>query len=367
MEALGQLAGGIAHDFNNQLSGIMGHADLLALELMDDPLSEHAEVIIRACRAAADLNKKLLSFSRARRERSVAVDLHQVIEDVVALLRRSISKQITVHTLLRAQKPILLGDPAALQNALLNIAINARDAMQDGGTLTFATERLWLDSSQAGVLDPGAYLQVTVADTGVGMDEATLQRAFEPFYTTKPEGKGTGMGLASVYSSIKSHNGSVHIQSTPGKGTVVEIRLPSVRATGDDFASSETEQRQLGNGRVLLVDDERVVRTTVARMLQSLGYRVSTAATGTQAIEMVEADEVPYDLLIVDLMMPGMSGQQTINELKMRLPEAKVLVASGFSTQDVRNADEILHKPFAIGALSRAVATLLNAEKVFTS
>jgi len=231
LEAVGQLAGGIAHDFNNQLAGIVGYADLVRAETEDGTdLANSVDRILVAARRAADLTGQLLAFARRGKYESAAVDVHELVEEVVSLLRHSVDKRISIEQNLAAQPSYTLGDATQLQNAILNLAINARDAMPVGGTLTITTRLYDLDdddehSSPEGV-PPGRYVQLEVADTGTGMDDDTRRRIFEPFFTTKPKGKGTGMGLAAVYGTVKSHGGTIGVSSEPGRGSVFRILLP---------------------------------------------------------------------------------------------------------------------------------------------
>ena len=237
MEAIGQLAGGIAHDFNNQLSGIMGYADILAGKLTDEKFKGHAEAIVRAAKRSADLIQQLLAFARKGKYLSVPVNLHKLISEVAVLLERSIDKRITIQQILKAGPCLATGDPTQLQNVLLNIAINARDAMPEGGTIIFETAVVTLDAQYCAKhpydITPGRYVQVCVTDNGVGMDDQTQMHIFEPFFTTKQLGRGTGMGLAAVYGTIKNHHGAINVYSEVGHGTTFKVYLPLAESAAE--------------------------------------------------------------------------------------------------------------------------------------
>lgn len=361
MAAIGQLAGGIAHDFNNQLAGILGFADLLVMELADNAdLQDLAASIITAVNRARDLNKQIMAFARKGKVESRPVDLQQVLGEVVALLRHTIDKRIVVETHFEARLPCVQGDAAQLQNAFLNLALNARDAMPAGGRLSIRS-----CATDAGV-------RISVEDTGHGMTAEVKARAFEPFFTTKEPGKGTGMGLAAVYGTIRNHEGSVHIDSEPAKGTVVTVVLPT--AKGPRVVSGERLRvpgtTELRNLRVLVVDDEPPVREVVRRHLESAGATVTLAVDGAAAVDRLTQDPDAIDVVILDLIMPNLDGRTTFERIRAIRPDLRVLLASGYSLEgqasDLIEAGAVglLHKPFRredlLAALRALPATTLT-------
>jgi len=368
MEAVGQLAGGIAHDFNNILTAIQGNAELLKMGL--PPAGEQAEFVdevIKAAKRAADLTRQLLAFARKGKWQVAPVDIHAIVTQTVGMLASMIDRRIEIRLELHASPSIVTGDPTQLQNALLNLGVNARDAMTDGGTLTYATRNVTLTEADCDEhsyeLTPGNFLEICIADTGTGMDEQTQKRIFEPFFTTKEVGKGTGLGLAGVYGCVKSHNGSISVFSEPGLGTTIKILLPlgdtGAPATARPVASDEQVR---GTGHVLVVDDEESVRDLVRTSLRNLGYTVSACDDGAAGLDYYREHHDGIDLVILDLIMPKMNGQDVFREMKRINPNVKVLVSSGFShSQATRGMlDEgalaLLNKPFRITELSQAVA-----------
>ncbi|HRU04701.1 MAG TPA: PAS domain S-box protein, partial [Candidatus Brocadiia bacterium] len=289
MRAIGQLAGGVAHDFNNQLAGIMGCADLLAQELTDPRLRASASSIIRSARRAADLTSQLLSFSRKGKFLSVSVNLNRIVAEAAGLLSHSLDKNIEITQSLNASPAFVRGDPAQLQSAIINMALNARDAMPRGGKLTLSTRNVELDAAFFGARpmdgEPGRYVRLDITDTGEGMDPETLKRIFEPFFTTKGEGRGAGMGLPAVYGAIKSHRGFIEVASEPGRGSTFSVYLPL-----DESASpSEPEPAALpppgGPAHILVVDDEAVIREMAEAMLARLGCRATLCQDGREAVK----------------------------------------------------------------------------------
>ena len=370
MEAMGQLASGVAHDFNNQLTGIMGHANLLLRMLDDSPLKEHAEIIIRACRSAADLNQKLLAFGRRGQLRLVTLDMHALIHEVIQLLSRSIDKRITLECELAAPQPLVRGDPSQLQNALLNIALNARDALPEGGHIRFISSEATVAASPDPTLPAGPYLQLRIEDDGVGMDGHTLTHVFEPFFTTKAEGKGTGMGLASVYGTVKRHGGFIELTSVPGSGTAVLLHLPLTEPLSEEEAAPPPRvapPRAQATHTVLIVDDEDTVRELLRQMLEALGYRVIACAGGRAGIAELSNAEQHIDLVLLDVMMPGLGGPETLRRMRAVDRCIPVLITSGYALQGdaQRMLDEgalaFLPKPFSLDELAERVSAALSA------
>ena len=371
MEAIGRLAGGIAHDFNNILTAILGNAELLQMDGFaqterDDMLMQ----IMVASRRAAELTKQLLDFARKDTFQIVAVDTTAIIEHTVALLSHSIDKRIDIKLDLQADPPAILADPSQIENALVNLGMNACDAMPDGGVLTFATKNVVLDDESRvdypSELVPGPYVEVRVCDTGSGMDSETRSRIFEPFFTTKEVGKGTGLGLASVYGCIKSHYGNIQVDSQPGQGTTFRVLLHAAEAACVSSDSPPDQNIIRGTGHVLVVDDEGIVREFVATALQKLGYFVSLSINGAEAVEYFKNSHQDIDLVILDLIMPVLNGPDTFRELKAIDPDVKVLISSGFSRNETTNGlvDEgalgLLGKPFRINELAHSLAKHLS-------
>ncbi|MDD3118480.1 MAG: ATP-binding protein, partial [Victivallales bacterium] len=371
MDSIGQLAGGIAHDFNNMLTGIMGAADVLSRKLGDNrKLQQYADIIVTAAQKASRLTRKLLDFSHKGKMVSTRVDLHDIIRDTILLLERSIDRRIEIRQHLAAERTAVNGDPVQLQNALINLCINSRDAMPEGGTLSLATENIVADREfcrrHGGALTSGEYLRISVRDTGHGIEPQLLPRIFEPFFTTKDIGEGTGLGLSAVYGAVAAHKGVIECNSTPGQGTEFTLYLPVVR--GDDDGNEEKSSLPSGSGVILLIDDEEFVRRLAQDILQDLGYQVLVAPDGIVGTDIFRREKDRIDVVIIDMVMPGLSGRDTFLRLAEIDPNVKVIFSSGFtrdqSMEEVLNRDNILgfvQKPFRIADLSEAVAAALGA------
>ncbi len=351
MESIGMLAGGVAHDFNNQLSAIMGYADLLSDALPEGSKErERAQRIGTAARRSADLTHQLLAFARKGKYRIEQIDMHAMVDEVVGLLKHSIDKRIAVVRQFDAPRCIIDGDPSLIQNALLNIAINSRDAMSRGGTLTFRTESVTLDEQRVKALPytiaPGEYLRLDITDTGCGMNDDIVRMAFEPFFTTKGTGKGTGMGLAAVYGTIKSHAGIIDLRSAPDQGTTVVIHLPLTRHQ----QASSNEHRQSGNATpklgILVVDDEPLVREMAVDMLTAMGHDAMLAQGAKEAVQLYRSERRSIDMVVLDIEMPDEDGMQTLGRLRRIDPDVKVIIASGHGPEG-RAGDMIAQGAFA--------------------
>lgn len=339
MQAIGQLAGGIAHDFNNQLSAILGYGEmLLGLVEKDERLARYARVVVASANHSADLTKKLLAFSRKGKSVNTLVDIHEVINEVCTLLERSIDKSVSLHHEFEAAPATVIGDAGLLQNALLNLGLNARDAMPKGGELTFHTEIIILTrqniASHHIEVDPGEYLRINVSDTGTGMDKATINRIFEPFFTTKPEGKGTGMGLPAVYGTAKEHQGGITVTSELDHGTTFSLFLPLYRKHLDIKETKPKPIAVTGTGRILIIDDEEMVRELLCDFCTNFGYDVSVAASADDGIQIFRKNPESFDLVILDMSMPVKDGYQTFLELREIYPDVQVLILSGYSEGD---------------------------------
>jgi PAS domain S-box-containing protein len=370
MQAIGQLAGGIAHDFNNQLAGVLGYADMLEKHLEDDTLSRYAINIGKAARRAADLTNQLLAFSRKGKNLSVVVELHRVLADVISILEHSIDKRINIQQLLKATPATTIGDPTQIQNAILNIALNARDAMGKQGELIFETDIAELDTdfckNQPYEIAPGNYITVSISDNGCGMDAEAIKHIFEPFYTTKKIGEGTGMGLASVYGTVQSHNGAITVSSAIGQGTTFCLYLPHTQKHLDEPNGQAADAPITGTARILLVDDEELVRTVVAEMLEDIGYTVSTCADGKQAIKYYETFWKEIDLVILDMIMPELGGRDTFAVMKKINPGIRAILSSGYNIDGEAHAIlsegvmAFVGKPFKQKKLAKKVAEVLR-------
>ncbi|MBT7304564.1 MAG: PAS domain-containing protein [Victivallales bacterium] len=371
MDAIGQLAGGIAHDFNNQLTGIINYAGILLSQLEDEDERSCATRILRAAERGASLTAQLLAFSREGKLRTTAVDIHKTIAEVASLLAHSIDKRVQIQLHLAANPSTTTGDPAQLQSALLNLGINAGDAMAEGGELVFDTEVVNLNEEFSRSLPydvaPGRYLRISVADTGVGMDEETLGHIFEPFFTTKGVGEGTGLGLAAVYGTVRSHEGAIEVQSEPGQGSTFVLHLPLTESpVGRDRDGPGRRQCAEGTARILLVDDEECVRISCARILGRLGYEVVACEDGAEAVEYYRQSWEDVDLVLLDMMMPRMNGRDAFLAMREINPDLKTLLLSGFGKDRRIQAilDEgvlgFIQKPFPRDVLTERVAEALR-------
>jgi len=369
LEAIGTLAGGIAHDFNNILSGILGYASFIEQQLSPtDPLRPDVETIIRSAQRAADLTRQLLTFARGGRLEVQSVDLNEIVEEVVRLLSRTIDRAIAIETHLTPELRPVDGDPAQLQQMLLNLCLNARDAMPQGGRLTIETANVSLSPIESSLyldLEAGDYVVLTVTDTGVGMDKATQERIFEPFFTTKEHGRG--LGLAMVHSIVRGHGGAIHVYSELGQGTTIKVYLPAGERRPRRLAEPTPEVRG-GTETVLVVDDEEVVRHLLKRILQRGGYTVLQAQDGLEALEIYRKQGEEIDLVILDMIMPRLGGKATLKRLRELDPGVKVLFSSGYSEEDqareVRRmkVQGFLQKPYDVLAVLRQVREALDSE-----
>ncbi len=367
LEAIGLLAGGVAHDFNNQLAGILGFADVLREELTESPeLQSYADQILTAAERSATLTRQLLSFARKGKLQHTVIDAHELIDEVVELLSHSLDKRIRIQRHLVGAHCRFLGDPNQMQNALLNIAINARDAMPDGGELTFATNVVEAEDARlkrlSGASRQHTYALISIRDTGIGMDEDTARRAFEPFFTTKGPGQGTGLGLSAVYGIIETHEGFIDVESTPDEGTVVRIYLPLATATDREDNRPEEPVPQTRAMRIMLVDDEPVAAAVCSKMLSRAGHQVDAFEDCEAAVAAYRDNWQNVDLVLLDMIMPKHNGREVFHDLRGINPDACILLCSGFSLDnDAREllaagAVGFLEKPFGQDELLRTLA-----------
>ena len=337
LQAVGQLAGGIAHDFNNQLGGILGYADMIRTRTEDETIRRYANNVVVGSKRAADLTHQLLSFARKGQRRVARVDIRQLILEVDAIVRRSVDRKISIECDFSPVDLIVDGDPSQLQNAILNLAINARDAMPDGGHLVIATSIVDIDRDLAGLqsIALGEYAEISVSDTGTGIPLDVQSHMFEPFFTTKEDGRGTGMGLAAVYGTVLEHSGSVTVESEPGAGATFRVLLP-LSSDPDVAGAAATRENNhpIANYTVLVVDDEPDLRDMLSSMLQDEDHRVIACSNGVEALETYRESGQSIDLVILDMVMPEMGGYEAYLEMRKINPDVKVLLSSGYAIND---------------------------------
>lgn len=373
LNAIGQLTGGVAHDFNNLLTIIVGNASLLTQQESLDvgEVRELGREILEAGERGAELTRRLLAFARKQPLEQHVTDVNERIESMADLLERTLGEHVQMQLGLAPQLWNVCIDEAQFENSLLNLCINARDAMPEGGQLTVTTANRRIDEDTAEVcegLEPGNYVCLTVSDTGVGMDERTRQRAFDPFFTTKDMGKGNGLGLSMVYGFVRQSRGQISIDSEPGEGTKIRLFLPAVAEAVDDGASDELAEEPRGAGqKVLVVEDDELVRRNVGRQLELLGYRVSAVGDGPSALKRLEQQD-DVDVLFSDVVMPGgMNGYELARAARQMCPELAVVLTSGYSDEVVDARDDggreelLLAKPYARGELARALQQVIGA------
>ncbi len=370
MEAVGRLAGGIAHDFNNVLTSIIGGTELLMERLERDASATHDLARIRrSAERAASLTRKLLAFSRQQVMRSEVVPLNDVVGAAEALLERLLGAHVALRTRLDPDTGLVQVDPAQLEQVVLNLAVNAQDAMPGGGTLSLATRNVTLEqatTSEGLTIPAGSYAELTVQDTGMGMDEITRARVFEPFFTTKPPPEGTGLGLSMAYGIVRQSGGFITVESAPGQGATFRVLLPRTSAPASLAASAPPPTGE-EHGTVLVVEDEDPVRRITCRVLERLGFTVLSAADGEEALALVEREGRPgLDLLVTDLVMPRLNGRNLAKRLAAVYPDLRILFVSGYTDDAVGQLGMLgdgrgfLQKPFSLESLGEAVRRVLS-------
>ncbi|MBI4409871.1 MAG: PAS domain S-box protein [Gemmatimonadetes bacterium] len=370
MEAVGRLAGGVAHDFNNILTAILGSAGLLLADLApDDPRRTDLMDIRDAANRAATLTRQLLAFSRRQVLIPQRLDLNALVTNAQRLLQRVIGEDIHITTVLDPALGTVEADPGQVEQVLLNLAVNARDAMPDGGTLSISTVNVQLEVTHEGwdfQVNPGVYVMLAVTDTGMGMDRDTQAHMFEPFFTTKDAGKGTGLGLATVYGIVKQSGGYILVDSEPSRGTTFSIYLPRIDRTAEPHSSAPDEAVRGGTEVILLVEDEHLVRRAAQRTLERNGYTVLTASDGEEALAIFRQHEADVDLVLTDLVMPRMGGRRLCQILRQEGKTVKCLFVSGYSERDrnecrmLEREFPFLEKPWTIESLLRKVREALD-------
>jgi signal transduction histidine kinase/CheY-like chemotaxis protein len=376
MEAVGQLTGGVAHDFNNLLTVILGNLDMAQrqLEPSTEPSAERLRRVInnavRGAQRATTITQRLLAFSRKQPLDPKPLDVNALLDGMADFMRRSLGETVSLEIVPGDGLWQVEADPTQLEAALINLAVNARDAMAKTGKQTSETGNVLLDEvycERHDELVPGQYVQIAVADTGSGMSKEVLQRVFEPFFTTKEAGHGTGLGLSQVYGFVKQSGGHIHIDSQPGKGTIVRIFLPRLRGEVRDERAPQPGARGDGADTILLVEDDHDVRTYVVEILRELHYRVLEAHDADSALAMVDRNDIRIDLLLTDVVLPGMNGQQLAEELKARQPGIRVLFMSGYSRDAIVHDGrldpgvELMQKPLTHEVLAQRVRAVLDA------
>ncbi|MBL8705245.1 MAG: response regulator, partial [Rhodospirillales bacterium] len=374
MEAVGQLTGGVAHDFNNLLTVILGSNEMLAQSLAGNPeLRGIAELAVKAAERGAELTNRLLAFGRRQALSPTPSDINRLLAGMEKLLRRTLGEHVDIEMVQSGGLWKAMVDTGQIENAILNLCLNARDAMPQGGRLTIETANVRLDAAYAdrhSELEPGQYVMVAVSDTGTGMDAATLERAFEPFFTTKEVGKGSGLGLSMVYGFIKQSKGHVRIYSEQGQGTTVKLYLPRAytgKPTEEEASGGVAARR--GDEKILLVEDDELVRDHVSAQLKSLGYDVVVAANGPEALDLIRRSA--FDLLFTDIVMPGgMNGRQLADEARKLRPTMPVLFTSGYTENAIVHHGRLdpgvhlLQKPYRRQELAAKLRAVLDRDAV---
>lgn len=369
MEAIGSLAGGVAHDFNNMIGVIRGYCDVIRFELHDnDPIADDIDSIVDAADRAADLTRQLLMFGRKQILVPRVINLNEVISSMEKMIKRLLREDIDIETRLAGSPLMVHVDKSQIEQVIMNLVVNARDAMPDGGSLVIEARRFIPSDGTP------PQVQLTVEDTGIGMDEATRLRVFEPFFTTKQQGKGTGLGLATVYGIIHQSDGTISVSSVHGKGTSFTVRLPFAEAPQVDRPSFIPDAAELlGKETVLVVEDEQALLNVVSRILRGYGYSVLSASRGGDALLLCEKFKEPIDLLLVDVVMPRLNGAELAERLQRVHPEMAVLFMSGYSDFTVvrqvmsQNTDRFIPKPFSAKELAAKIREVLHLSMAPTS
>lgn len=372
MESIGRLAGGIAHDFNNMIGAITGTAEVMMLQLDEDSTMRcYAKRILNTADKAAELTSRLLAFARKSKSGNMSFNLELAVDEALDIIERSIDKRISVETSYCGGGTIISGDPPAIENAIINLCINARDAMPDGGRIILTTEvKPMFDESSSSRhgCAPGNYVVLSVKDTGIGMTEEIKEKIFEPFFTTKDEGKGSGLGLAAVYGSVKEHGGFIEVDTEVGMGTTIMVYLPVIKGKAPERLSEDVQGAPLGSGTILLVDDEEFLRDAGTLLLSSLGYDVLLAENGEEAVDIYRQKKDEIDLVVLDMIMPVMNGEDAFNEMKKINNKVKVIIASGFAGETgmsrllARGLLGFLRKPFNRNDIATLIADCLEED-----
>ncbi|HEV7681332.1 MAG TPA: ATP-binding protein [Pyrinomonadaceae bacterium] len=380
MEAIGNLAGGVAHDFNNLLTVILGNTELAFNKLHEaDPLRPRLIEVDKAAKRAAVLTRQLLAFGRRQQMERRNIKLNEVIAEIMKLLNRIIGADVEVNVRAGSNLFTVSADPAQVEQIVMNLAVNARDAMPEGGQLTIETSNVTLDETyqrRYPYVQPGNYVELQVSDTGTGMDEATKARIFEPFFTTKEVGKGTGLGLSMVYGIVKQHDGYIHVYSEPANGTIFRILLPTVEGAADKEEVHAEPDTLGGTETILLAEDDEGLRTLACDVLDHLGYSVLVASNGEETVRLYEQNRERVDLLLLDVMMPQMGGPEAYERIRQIDGEVPLIFMTGYSQDLVQNrfikqnidvgemGAIVIQKPYNIELLGRKIREVLDARRV---
>ncbi len=370
MDAVGQLAGGVAHDFNNILSGIMGAAQILQLPKRknDKETRLYLDMIMSACQRAADLNSKLLAFSRKGKVSSTVIDMNDSIDDALAIITHTIDKKIEIKIEKEAKNTLVIGDAAALEKSLLNLCINASHAMPEGGDLVIATRNVRLNEHYCQhspfEIEAGDYIDIEVRDSGTGIAVENMEKIFEPFFTTKEEGRGTGLGLAAVYGTVQDHQGAISVYSEVGEGTAFHLLIPC--SESHELPEEQIENVISGTGIVLLVDDEEFIRITGKYTLEEMGYQVILAENGVEAVDLFREKHGQIDLVLMDMIMPRMNGSEAFRLMKEIDDQCRVVLSSGFtkyeSLKELKKMglSGFIQKPYTMKELLKLMSELMD-------
>lgn len=373
MESMGRIVGGVAHDFNNILGTMLASVDFLLDELPPkSPSRSDAETIRASVRRGAELTQQLLAFSRQQVLEPKVVSLNALVADTQRMLMRTIGEDVAIRVSLGEQLPAVRVDPGQVQQILLNLSVNARDAMPTGGTLAITTRNVALaepTQMSHSMAEPGQYVSLIVSDDGTGMGADTLAQIFEPFFTTKPKGRGTGLGLSTVFGIVEQSGGHIRVASAPGRGTTFEIFLPAVNERPNEIVEPREAPLARGSETILLAEDDDVLRRLTARILTAQGYRVLEASDGVEALRVAEEHEGDLDLLTTDMVMPSMGGHDLASQLTARRPGLKVLFVSGYTDDaigrgELQPGDAFLQKPVDPRMLAKKVRQMLDGSLV---
>jgi PAS domain S-box-containing protein len=372
IDSIGNLAGGVAHDFNNILTSILGSTTIMKRKMKkNDQWFRIVDIIDTAAKRGASLTRQLLTFARKNNVQFRPIILNDIIEETLLLFEHSIDKTISVKKILTPEVCLINGDDGQIQQALLNLLINARDAMRDGGIISVQSEKINFDTRVRSTLSEsrtGEYVVISVTDHGIGMERNIQQRIFEPFFTTKDQGKGTGLGLAVVYGVVNSHNGFITVQSEPGLGSQFTMYFPLLKESERALQTMKRERLERGRERVLVVDDEQNVAEVIAGMLTNLGYAVTTVNSGKKAVSLYKKDR-KYDVVILDMNMPMMGGKETYTKLKLLDPDVRIIISTGYANANLESsppgdsADGFLQKPYQLEELSRTMRDVLDKKR----
>lgn len=372
MQAIGELAGGIAHDFNNMIHGIIGYGEVIQQLTCDARISEYITHILTTAHHAAELTKQLLTFARKGKYQLSDCNTHEIIRDVCTMLERTIDRRIRIDQQLSADRPHVLGDSTQLKSALLNLGINAKDAMPNGGALCFTTSNISIEKpAQISDFDiePGQYLLINISDSGTGMSAEVRRRIFEPFFTTKESGRGAGLGLAAVYGTTHLHKGAIQCQSSEGEGSSFDLYLPIIKDCAKHTGQQSRPSDREGCFRIMVVDDEAIVRSYSKTLFEMHGHQVTTFANAEEALDFYRENYEDVDLVLLDMIMPRMDGQELFAFLKRINPEVKAILSTGYSVdskvQEILAAGilDCIQKPFTYEQLQEKIDTLLTPEE----